>query len=438
MSEQMVNHKCPACSGPLHFEGRTGKLECEYCGSNYEVSEIETLYKEKENQAVNAMNEQNNSSWDMSSVSGDWGNDATKMKAYSCPSCGAELMCDENTAASCCPYCGNQTVIPGMFTGGLKPDYVIPFKTDKNMAVNALKKHVQGKFLLPSSFASGNHIQEIQGVYVPFWLFDAQADGEMRFHATNSEKKRQGDEEITTTKHYDVFRKGKISFEKVPVDASSRMPDKHMDSIEPYDYRELKSFSTAYMPGYLADKYDVDVKECGKRMEERCAKTFETEVVKSLNEYENKSVTESSVFVKKGTVHYAMLPVWLLATKWNGENFLFAMNGQSGKMVGDLPLDKPKYWGMSLGLSALFIAVMLCLSNFVFAAPMTGAGFVVGCILLPILLAFIISGIFKNQLKSVNGFAAGRYMDEKGLIITGKTDRFLRTTVEKRKISSGK
>lgn len=356
MPSQVTNYQCPSCTGPLHFSSASGKLECEYCGSSYEVAEIEALYAEKNQQAAVAMQtaeadaeqkEENTSEgeWDASDISTDWGEDGKGMKTYSCPSCGAELICDASTAATSCPYCGNTTVVPGQFSGTLKPDFVIPFKMDKKQAVAALKKHYNGKPFLPKCFTRENHIQEIQGVYVPFWLFDGTATGNARYEATRSYTSRRGDYEITRTDHYDVYRAGSIAFEKVPVDASSKMPDDHMDSIEPYDYSELKPFSTAYLPGFLADKYDVTVEQSHERADLRCGNSLEWVLRNTVDHYETCIRRSGSTNLVRGKVHYALLPVWMLNTKWNGKDYLFAMNGQTGKLVGDLPMSWGRFWG---------------------------------------------------------------------------------------------
>ena len=212
--------------------------------------------------------------WDTSGFSDDWGEEADGMKAYSCPSCGAELLCDASTAATSCPYCGNPTVVPGQFSGELRPDYIIPFKLSKEDAVKALKAHYKGKIFLPKSFTNENHVQEIRGVYVPFWMFDGKADGNAHYEATRSHSYVSGDYEITETEHYEVYRAGSVSFEMVPVDASSKMPDDHMDSIEPYDYEDMNAFSTAYLPGFLADKFDVTAEDSRQRADSRCAGTL--------------------------------------------------------------------------------------------------------------------------------------------------------------------
>ena len=362
MPTQVTNYQCPACTGPLHFAEDSGKLECEYCGASYDVAEIEALFAEKEKKAAEAQraaeeaskgqtaSDDDGETWDFSDMQEDWGTDGEGMRSYSCPSCGAELICDESTAATACPYCGNPTIVPGQFSGGWRPDYIIPFKQSKENAVEALKEHYRGKFFLPKAFKKENHVQEIQGIYVPFWMFDGEATGEAHYEATRSRTYRSGDYDVTETKYYHVYRAGHVAFEKVPVDASSKMPDNHMDSIEPYDYEKLKPFSTAYLPGFLADKFDVTVEQCRQRADQRCEGTLLSALDSTVKRYDSFTLKDSNVRLKRGKVHYALLPVWMLHTNWQGKDFLFAMNGQTGKIVGDLPIN----W---LKVIALFAAI---------------------------------------------------------------------------------
>ena len=373
MPTQVTNYQCPGCTGPLHFVGSSGKLECDYCGASYDVAEIEALYAEKEEKAAAAQQaaeekaaagkeaSADGGDWDTSGFSDDWGAEADKMKAYCCPSCGAELICDDTTAATSCPYCGNPTVVPGQFSGALKPDFVIPFKLSKEDAVAALKNHYKGKPLLPKAFTNGNHIEEVKGVYVPFWMFDGRAEGHVEYEGLISHVHTEGDYEVTTTEHYDVRRGGSIAFEKVPVDASSKMPDDHMDSIEPFDYSDLKPFSTAYLPGYLADKYDVSADECSKRADERAVNTAVSLMAESVMGYTTCVEENKNVSVRRGKVSYALMPVWMLSTKWNGKNYLFAMNGQTGRLIGDLPISKGKFFAWFAGIAVPLMAVMALL-----------------------------------------------------------------------------
>ena len=383
MPTQVTNYQCPACTGPLHYSAKSGKLACDYCGSSFDVAEIEALYARKEAEAAAAKQAADakaeaaqaakaeaaeaaaaSGGWDTSDLSRDWGAEADGLRVYSCPSCGAELICDQSTAATACPYCGNPAIVPGQFSGALRPDYILPFRLSKDDAVQALRAHYKSKPFLPRSFTSANHIEQIQGVYVPFWLFDGGAEGAASYRASNTNVYETGDYEITETRHYHVVRAGSLAFEKIPVDASSKMPDDHMDSIEPFDYAQLRPFSTAYLPGYLADKYDVTIDDSRDRADTRCRETLAQALRDTVTGYGACVTEREDIALRRGKVHYALLPVWMLSTKWRGQDFLFAMNGQTGKLVGDLPTDRGRFWGMFAAIAAPLTVALTAILQF--------------------------------------------------------------------------
>lgn len=383
MPTQVTNYQCPACTGPLHYSAKSGKLACDYCGSSFDVAEIEALYARKEAEAAAAKQAADakaeaaqaakdeaaeaaaaSGGWDTSDLSRDWGAEADGLRVYSCPSCGAELICDQSTAATACPYCGNPAIVPGQFSGALRPDYILPFRLSKDDAVQALRAHYKGKPFLPRSFTSANHIEQIQGVYVPFWLFDGGAEGAASYRASNTNVFETGDYEITETRHYHVVRAGSLAFEKIPVDASSKMPDDHMDSIEPFDYAQLRPFSAAYLPGYLADKYDVTIDDSRDRADTRCRETLAQALRDTVTGYGACVTEREDIALRRGKVHYALLPVWMLSTKWRGQDFLFAMNGQTGKLVGDLPTDRGRFWGMFAAIAAPLTVALTAILQF--------------------------------------------------------------------------
>ena len=131
-----------------------------------------------------------------------------------------------------------------------------------------------------------------------------------------------------------------------------------MDAIEPFDYSELKPFSTAYMPGFLAERYDVDANECAERAKLRATNTTEQMIASTATGYATCSPVAKQVRLRQGGVRYVMLPVWLLSTRWNGKSFLFAMNGQTGKLIGDLPVSKGRYWGWFGGIAGSLAAIL--------------------------------------------------------------------------------
>ena len=380
--EETVNYQCPNCHGPLHFVGESGQLQCDYCDSQFSVQQIEELYatkqqtaedkaaahaaktgadkgpdtvvenskkraEEKKAAGVDPIQEYlSRASWD--------DEDSATLSSSICSSCGAELIHDQTTAVTQCPYCGNNTVVPGTMAGTLKPDYVIPFKLNKDDAVQALKTYYKGKKFLPDAFANTNHIEEIQGVYVPFWLYSAKTNGDASFAAENVRSWREGKYQVTETDHYLVERRGYMEFERVPADGSEKMPDAHMDAIEPFDYSELQPFSIAYLPGYLTDRYDVDAATCSSRVQGRMANSTESELASTVTGYGSVTSAGCDTKVEWKDVSYALLPVWMLHTKWENQDFLFAMNGQTGKLIGDLPIQKSKVvrWFLTLFVPA--------------------------------------------------------------------------------------
>ncbi len=359
MAAQITNYQCPSCAAPLQYSGNSGKLKCDYCSSEFNVATIEQLYADKERAAAYEPPE-----WNTATAGGAWNDEETaNLRAYTCPSCGAELICEHTTAATSCPYCGNRTVVPGQLAGALRPDGIIPFKLDKNEAIAALKQYYRGKKFLPDNFSAANHIEEIKGIYVPFWLFNCEADANLVYHGTRVETHTHGNERITTTDHYRISRDGRIAFENVPVDGSKKMPDEHMDSVEPFDYRGLKQFSTAYLPGFFADKYDIDAKTSVKRANERILESTQSAFRRTISGYTNVTNEHTNIHLRQGQVKYVLLPVWILSTKWRKKSFLFAMNAQTGKLIGDLPVDPGKFltWfaGISLPLMALLSFILL-------------------------------------------------------------------------------
>jgi len=299
-----------------------------------------------------------NMNWDTSAGSEWQEGEESGLRSYICKSCGGEIVGDETMGASSCPFCGNPIVLMGQFSGALRPDYVIPFKLDKKAAKEGLQKHLEGKRLLPKIFKDQNHIDEIKGVYVPFWLFDTDADASIRYRATNVRTWSDSDYNYTETSHYMVQRGGSIGFNQVPVDGSSKMADDLMESIEPFDFSEAVPFQTAYLAGYMADKYDVSAEESVERANERVKRSTEEAFADTVKGYATVIPESSSIRLKGGTAKYALYPVWLLNTTWNGNQYTFAMNGQNGKFVGDLPVDKGAARKWTIGLSAVCSAVV--------------------------------------------------------------------------------
>lgn len=347
----LQEYKCPCCGGSITFDSSLQKMKCPYCDTEFEMEALRGYDEDLKNEQADDM------SWDVTAGSQWQEGEREGLCSYVCKSCGGEIVGDENMAAASCPFCGNPVVIMGQFTGALRPDFVIPFKLDKKAAKARLTAYLSGKRLLPKVFKDENHIDEIKGLYVPFWLFDTRAEARIRYRATTTRTWSDSDYNYTETCFYSVHRGGSISFERVPVDGSSKMADDLMESIEPYDFSEAVDFQTAYLAGYLADKYDVTAEESITRANQRVRRSTEDAFASTVHGYTTVTPESSSIQLHGGSARYALYPVWILNTTWNGNKYTFAMNGQTGKFVGNLPVDKAAAGRWMAGLTVLFSAV---------------------------------------------------------------------------------
>lgn len=342
----LQEYKCPCCDGAIGFDTDSQNLKCPYCGTEFDVETVVSYSQDIGGDAEDSMN------WETKPDT-EWQEDETQgFNTYVCNSCGGEIVGDENTASTKCPYCGNPIVVTGKVSGMLKPDCVIPFKIDKKAAVQALSEYYKGKKLLPKIFKDRNRIEEVKGLYVPVWLFDTEADAHIRYKATRNRMWSDSRYNYVETSYFSIIRAGNIAFENVPVDGSTKMDDELMESIEPYDFSQAVDFHTAYLAGFLTDKYDVDADTSIDRANQRIKKSTEDAFASTVHGYTGVIPVSSSVSFDNGSSKYALYPVWLLNTDWDGKKFYFAVNGQTGKVAGDLPMDKSAYFKWLFGLAA--------------------------------------------------------------------------------------
>ena len=343
-------YKCPSCGAPLIFGSETQNMTCEYCGSEFDVQTV-IDYNESQVRAAESAaraEAQNRDAWQTSAPQyweeGDTSNVAV---TYSCSSCGGEIIGDVNTAATHCPYCNSPAIMPGKLSGDSKPDYILPFTISKAEAEAALKKDSAGKRLLPTGFLSASKIESITGMYIPFWLYDCDVDAEYNFRGTQVTSWRSGDYRYTRTDHFLLERAGQVAYDGVPVNASSKSQPEYLEAVEPYQYSELRNFAMPYLSGFFADKYDIDAESCQTRANERIKNSTNRIFAETCQGYGAIQTDSESVFISEGRSHYVFLPVWMLNTVYNGKNYMFAVNGQTGKVVGEYPTSKGKaflYW----------------------------------------------------------------------------------------------
>ncbi len=279
---------------------------------------------------------------------------------YTCPSCGAEIVTDATTAATFCYYCHNPVVLSGRLTGTYQPDFAIPFQIDRKRAQEVFSQWIAKKKFVPREFYSPKQIETMTGVYFPYWLFSCKVDGSVQGQGTKLRVWTAGNLRYTETKIYDIARQGTVEVNNVARNALKKANRRLVDGVQPFEMGEMQRFSMGYLSGFMAENRDME------------RNTFETEVSQEVRDfavsglksqgtaYDRVQITNQRAEISEGFWQYALLPVWTLTYKerQGGKIYYFAMNGQTGKVCGELPVDKGK---LMILFASIFLPLLIIL-----------------------------------------------------------------------------
>lgn len=346
MSET-ITYKCPGCGTVMVFDPDTQMLACPSCQESCTVNEY--LAKYGNPQA---------GSYDNSGSSDDSG-DQPEMKVYHCTSCGAELVSDEYTSATICGFCGNPTLVADRLEGEFKPKFIIPFKLDKDTAVEKFRAWTRKGPLTPGTLRSDSMIDKLTGIYVPFWCYDVHSTDSMHGTGLIVSREDHADYYYTVTQYYDVAREVSARFEKIPADASEKMNDDDMDKLEPFNYSELRKFEMPYLSGYLSERYNYTADQIQERATRRADKYITDIAMSTITGYSSVNIIHNDITMRPTGSQYALFPVWVLNYRFNRKNFQFMLNGQTGKIVADRPISGKKAFGFGAGIFIVTLIITM-------------------------------------------------------------------------------
>lgn len=341
-NNKAMDFKCPGCGAPITYKIKSKNWKCDYCKSSFTLEEFEKLNKKKiknENNKKNKIDDYN------------------EYVKYFCKNCNAEIIADEQTASTFCIYCGNTAILKEKLSGKFAPSKIIPFKKDKQEAIDAFVNLSKGRPFIAPEFNNKNNIEKITGVYIPFWLYDIKTHGIIDAHATDTSSWVSGSRTYVRTKEYNCIREANVEFDKIPIDASTRFDNTIMNSIEPFNYSEMEQYNHAYLSGHLAEKYDDDPLKTEDIAKTRALNTLEELLRSSISSnHENIKVKNKKLEVLESSNEYVLLPVWMVNVKYGNKMYPFAMNAQTGKFIGNIPVNKKKVALVSL---AMIISISL-------------------------------------------------------------------------------
>lgn len=319
----------------MRFDSKKGTLSCPSCGRQDNIENFSDEFIEKtfdENEVVH----------------------------YECNNCGAEILTDPDTTATNCSFCGAPVVLGDRLRGELAPAKVIPFSISKEEAIAAFKKWCRNGLLTPRGFMAADRIKEITGIYVPFWMYDLDSNAQVEAVGTKIRTYTRGDYIYTETRFYNVYRDIDLRYVNVPVDASEKLNDELMDKLEPYHYGNLKEFKTPYLAGYIAEKYNFTDEELYSRVKEKVQPFIDSYIQSTIQGYATVNYKNKQIHTSKKNAMYVLLPVWMFAYDYDDQEHIFAMNGQTGKVVGKPPLSAGKIAAWFSGIAgSIFLALKL-------------------------------------------------------------------------------
>ncbi|MDO5416080.1 MAG: TFIIB-type zinc ribbon-containing protein [Lachnospiraceae bacterium] len=339
-----ITYKCPNCGGGLVFDPKAQTYKCEYCLSGFSLTELEALAGADGGTAQEAGTGQN----------AGIGQEAAGARLYHCPSCGAEIVTDETTAATFCYYCHNPVILEGRLDGSAQPDYVIPFAIGRKQAEEMFQQWIGKKRYVPSGFYSKKQIASMTGVYFPYWLYSCQVDGELEAEGVKLRMWDAGSLRYTERKTFEVSRRGTMSVRHMARNALKKANRMLAEGVLPFQMEGLQEFQMGYLSGFVAEKRDMEQQQFAAEVEQEVQNFAVSSLKNSAEGYSSLNVRRQRADIQDARWRYGLFPVWTLTYKGpkDGTIYYFAMNGQTGKICGKLPVDKRK-------LAVLFLTVFV-------------------------------------------------------------------------------
>lgn len=324
-----MQYKCKNCGGNVLFDPDAQKMVCVQCSS-------------QDSQETISSNSQR------------------------CPNCGAPLENNEKTTSAICDYCGTYLVFDTHLIDEFLPNLVLPFKVSKNKARELINDNFGKRLFVPDNFLNFKSLERIKGVYVPFYLYDYLSHCTLEAVGIKDRSWRQGDYIVTEHRHFHIYRDLEIPFNKVPVDGSQELDDAKMSLVEPYDYESLMNFDFQYLSGFFSDQADFKKEEL-ENLAQLKAKDASAVILNcSVSGYTRIIKSKEIVECDNHQSYYALMPMWIYKYSFLNKEYDIFINGQNGKIVGEIPIDKKKvviYFILFFIVAALILGLALSLAG---------------------------------------------------------------------------
>lgn len=327
---------CPNCGGNVTFDIASQQLACGYCHEKFSPYAFDS----KTDDAAETVSREND----------------YEVTVFTCPQCGGEILSTDNAAAGFCSFCGASTILYSRISREKRPNYIIPFQKTKEDCKQSYASLMKKAIFAPKELKDPKYIDSFRGIYMPYWAFYITQKGELNLPA--SKEYRRGN--YIYTDHYRLHGELDSYYKGLSYDASSSFADNISEALAPYDLKGMKAFTPAYLSGFYADTADV-APSVYQQEAEITAYDQTAAQLRNIPQYSGCHIkgigsgsSPASLFTKTAQVDSTMFPVWFMSYR-NGDRVAYVtVNGQTGKVVADLPIDPKKY-----ALSSLLLAIPL-------------------------------------------------------------------------------
>ena len=389
---------CKVCGGNTVFDIKTQQLVCPYCGDSEDPYARESLEQ------------------------GAAKPDEFEVNVFTCPYCGGEIMSTDNEISGFCSFCGTSTTLQGRISKEKRPKYIIPFKKTKDDCKKVYLSKVNKAIYAPKELKDEKAIDSFRGIYMPYWSYHLTQDTPMDLVGTVKRKSGKN----TVTDYYEL--KGHVNgyYKGLSFDSSSSFEDDISESIAPYNVKEMKEFTPAYLSGFYADMEDVpsevyeeDAEE--KTNEETIKRLKESSEFKRLNKPSLRIDTKSNkISTQIEGADNVMYPVWFMSYKKGNRVAYSTINGQTGKFAMDIPVDMKKY---TIGTAILTLPILAFLLLSYFGGGFSNLFISVLLMIIGYIATFIHSSQLFNVINQNNNFSdkGTLYKETKNKKISRKT-----------------
>ena len=352
---------CPNCGGNLKFDIPSQQLSCDHCRTLFNPYDFDSKTED---------------AGETTSFDGQF-----EVTVFTCPQCGGEILSTDNAASGFCSFCGASTILYSRISQEQRPDYIIPFKLTKEQCKQKYAERMKHAPFAPKALKDPAAIDSFRGIYMPYWAFYISQRGPVSLNGKKSH--RSGDYIITD--HYALSGKLDAYYKGISYDASSSFSDNISEAIAPYDLKGMKAFTPGYLSGFYADTADVDatIYEPDAQSAAVSETNEQLQHMSVFAPYTMDTLTPAQLNTKTEAVDRAMLPVWFMSYRKNNRVAYATVNGQTGKVVADIPIDPLRY---VIGSLLLAIPLFALLAFFSVLLPQTLVG-------ISLVLSFLAAGI---------------------------------------------